>query len=68
MTTDQLNLLREWIRAEIDVKIAEGELGADGYYGKYSVDHKEADRLFEKVVESLKKMPNIFDFLNDTCG
>lgn len=42
MTKDELTLLRDWVRAEIDAKIADSQPGSDGYYGTGYVENKEA--------------------------
>lgn len=53
MNKDILNLVREWIRAEIDAKIADAQPGSDGYYDTGYEENKEADMLFAKVCELL---------------
>ncbi len=53
MGNDFANLLREWLRAEIDAKIADAQEGSDGYYGTGYAENKEADRLFALVREQL---------------
>ena len=53
MDKDILNLVREWIRAEIDARIADAQPGSDGYYGTGYAENKAADAMFEKVCELL---------------
>jgi len=50
-----LDLIREWIRAEIDAKIVDNEEGSDGYYGSGYAERKIADSLFEDI-KNLKNL------------
>jgi len=59
MDKDILNLVREWIRAEIDARIADAQPGSDGCYGTGYAENKAADAMFEKVCELLT--PNAGD-------
>lgn len=44
-----LDLLREWIRAEIDYAIAQQEVGADGYTSACHYEKEIANNLFNKI-------------------
>jgi len=49
-----LDLIREWIRAEIDAKIADNEEDSSGYRGNGDFESRMADALFIKLKNLLK--------------
>ena len=53
MNDDLLVLIRDWIRAEIDAKIADNEEDEGGYRGSGFAENKIADALFEQLKSRL---------------
>ena len=49
MNDDLLGLLRDWVRAEIDAKIADNEEDECGYRGSGYAENKIANELFEQL-------------------
>lgn len=50
MTAEQWEKLREWIKAEIDAKIADSRPGLNNCYNTGYSENKEADRLFKALL------------------
>ena len=55
MDKEDLELLREWVKAEIDAAIADHEPGSDGYFGTGYGQRKEAERLFIQIVDKFQE-------------
>jgi hypothetical protein len=53
MNRKQLDLIRHWLRAEIDYKIVLNEPDEDGYKGLGLYEKEEADRMYEEVAKAL---------------
>lgn len=49
MTDEQLEKLREWIRAEAWYAVCRNEVESDGYFSSAVTEEKEADRLYDEV-------------------
>ena len=47
-----LDLLREWVRAEIEAIVLDRQPGSDGYYGSAYIESKYADKMFKQLKES----------------
>ncbi len=54
-TVEMLELLREWVKAQILAGIADAEPDSEGYIGGGYVDNKIADDLFEKLTQEVTK-------------
>lgn len=52
---DLMEILREWVRAEINAAIADSQEGSDGYYGSGYAENEAADKLFLQVKQRLKE-------------
>ena len=51
LNKDNLELLREWIRAEIEASIASNREDSEGYLESGYFEYIEADKLFNNMVE-----------------
>ena len=47
-----LELLREWVKAEIEYAIADNEEDEEGYRGSAYIEKEEADKAFKKLSDS----------------
>lgn len=54
MTNEQLEAMREWVRAEIAYAIAYSTTDEEGYHGSCRREEKEADQAFEKLKSTLQ--------------
>lgn len=57
MSDKQLEALREWVRAEIQYALAQGEEGSDGYRGSAHAERDVAERLFDALRVSVTAVP-----------
>ena len=56
MTEDLLNIIREWIRAEIEYAIEANDVDSDGYANSAYHERKRAEELFQTVVRKWSKV------------
>ena len=50
---EKMELLREWVKSEVDEGIAGSRPGEDGYYGAGRAERERSERLFEELCSEI---------------
>lgn len=53
-----LDMLRKWVKAEVQAGIADAQPDSDGYYGTGYLENKEAGQLFDDLKRNLNEQRN----------